>query len=357
MVEIDGSYGEGGGQILRSALSISALLGVPVRIYNIRAGRRNPGLQAQHLAGVRALAKICSADLEGDRLGSTEIIFRPGKVSVSGTMEIDVAEERGSAGSISLVLQALLLPLSLAGSGSRLIIRGGTHVSWSPPVDYISRVLFRMLNRIGIKASLRTKRWGWYPIGGGEVEVEIGRARGLSPLSILKRGSLKGIKGLSIYSNLPRHVGERQREKALKILASEGLERKVEGIELLDAPSPGKGSCLFLEAEFDNSIAGFSALGERGKPAEKVAEEAVFSLLEFLRSDGSVDEHLADQLVPFLAFSEGRSAYKAQRISRHLLTNIWVVERFLDIKVDVSGEEGEEGIVEIEGVGFSKGGY
>jgi RNA 3'-terminal phosphate cyclase (ATP) len=348
MVEIDGSYGEGGGQILRSALSISALLGVPVRVYNIRAGRRNPGLQAQHIAGVRALAKICSAHVEGDRLSSTELFFKPGPISVSGTMAINVAEERGSAGSISLVLQALLLPLSLVGTRSRLFLEGGTHVSWSPPIDYVSRVLFRTLGRIGVKASLRTKRWGWYPIGGGQVEVEIEGAKELSPLMIPDRGALKGIRGVSIYSNLPKHVGERQRGRAIELLSSSGLERHVYGIELLDAPSPGKGSCLFLEAEFENSIAGFSALGERGKPAEKVAEEAVSSLLSFLRSDGSVDEHLADQLIPFLALSSGKSVYKTQRISGHLLTNIWVIKKFIDVKINVS----EEGVVEIEGIGY-----
>ncbi len=344
MVVIDGSYGEGGGQVLRMALALSAILGEPVRVENIRAGRPNPGLQAQHLTGVMAIARICQAELKGAELGSKELIFRPRRPPEPGSYFFDVTEARkgGSAGATTLVLQTLLIPLALAKGTSRLTLKGGTHVSWSPPFHYVKEILFPTLARMNIRAEAEIKKWGWYPEGGGEIEVTIYGGSKIRGITIRERGKLKGIKGISAYSNLPDHVGQRQKERALELLRHNGFEAS---IEVVRAPSPGRGSCLFLVAEFENVLAGFTSLGERGKPAERVAEEAVEEFLDYMGSGAALDRHLADQLILPAALAEGPTSFTTSSITGHLLTGIWVVEQFMGKKFAVEGEKGKPGKV------------
>ncbi len=344
MVVIDGSYGEGGGQVLRMALALSAILGEPVKVENIRAGRPNPGLQAQHLTGVMAIARICQAELKGAELGSKELIFRPRRPPEPGSYFFDVTEARkgGSAGATTLVLQTLLMPLALARGTSRLTLRGGTHVSWSPPFHYVKEVLFPTMARMNVRADASIKQWGWYPVGGGEIEVTIYGGSRVKGIILNERGKLKRIKGVSAYSNLPDHVGQRQKERALELLNRHGFEAS---IEVVKAPSPGRGSCLFLMAEFENVLAGFTSLGEKGKPAEKVAEEAVQEFLDYMRSGAALDRHLADQLILPAALAEGPTSFTAACITKHLLTGVWVVEQFMGRKFAVEGEEGHPGRV------------
>jgi RNA 3'-terminal phosphate cyclase (ATP) len=344
MVVIDGSYGEGGGQVLRMALALSAILQEPVRIENIRAGRPNPGLQAQHLTGVMAIAKICQAELRGAELGSKELTFRPRRPPQPGSYFFDVTEARkgGSAGATTLVLQTLLLPLALAKGTSTLTLKGGTHVSWSPPFHYVQQVLFPTLARMGIRAEAQLKQWGWYPVGGGEISVTIHGGAQIKGITLDRRGKLRRIRGISAYSNLPDHVGLRQKEHAVELLRRRGFEAQ---IEVVKAPSPGKGSCLFLLAEFENVLAGFTSLGERGKPAEKVAEEAVQEFLDYMETDAALDPHLADQLILPAALAQGPVAFTTARITKHLLTGVWVVERFMGQKFAVEGKEGHPGRV------------
>ncbi len=180
MIVVNGSYGEGGGQVLRTSLTLSTLLGEPMRIENIRARRRNPGLQAQHLTGVRAIAQICDAELEGADLGSLTLTFKPRSLPQAGEYSFDVAEARkgGSAGATSLVFQTLLLPLTFARGQSRLTIRGGTHVAWSPPFHYLKHVYLPILTRMGLEARAEIEKWGWYPIGGGEMAASISGQKG-----------------------------------------------------------------------------------------------------------------------------------------------------------------------------------
>ncbi len=342
MVVIDGSYGEGGGQVLRMALALSAILGEPVKVENIRAGRPNPGLQAQHLTGVMAIARICQAELKGAELGSKELIFRPRRPPEPGSYSFDVTEARkgGSAGATTLVLQTLLVPLALAQGTSHLTLKGGTHVSWSPPFHYVKEVLFPTLARMNIRADAQIKQWGWYPVGGGEIEVKIYGGGQIKGITLNERGKLKSLRGLSAYSNLPDHVGQRQKERALELLRRYGFQAT---IEVVKAPSPGRGSCLFLIAEFENVLAGFTSLGERDKSAEKVAEEAVQEFLNYIKSGAALDRHLADQLVLPAALAQGATSFTTSCVTGHLLTGVWVVEQFMGKKFVVEGKEGHPG--------------
>ncbi len=341
LIEIDGSYGEGGGQILRTALAFSAILKRPTRVHHIRAGRKNPGLQPQHLKGVEALARMTEGRTEGVKIGSDTITFIPQNI-LPGDYKFEV----GTAGSVTLLLQALLLPLCLSQESSRLTLVGGTHVLWSPPFHYLNDVLFPTLNSIGISVDANIKRWGWYPKGGGILHVGIKPVQELKPVSLIDRGPLKKIRGLSVTSHLPRHVGERQKDYALRRIEKE-LKMDLEVQVLHDVPANGPGSFFFLVAESEGAIAGFSSLGERGKRAEEVAKEAVDSLKEYVESDGCIDPHLADQLIPFISLAKGNSLLTTTRITEHLLTNLWVVQHFLDVKISRWGEKGESGRVEL----------
>lgn len=348
-LEINGSEGEGGGQILRSSLVMSAVLSQPVRIRSIRSGRDRPGLHAQHLTCVNALAKITGADVAGAALGSQELAFAPHTIR-SGTYRFDVAEVSASAGSLSLVFQAIALPLSFGSDVSVIRLSGGTHVDWSPSVHYIQMVYLPIIAQMGLQADIGLGKWGLYPQGGGEAFAEVHPAK-LSGIHLSERGALKNIKVISVVSDLPLSIARRQQESALKMLEFEDAEILP---EIIDADAPSKGSLVFIALEFENSQTGFIALGGRGKRAEVVAEEAVKQCIDFLATDAAVDEYLADQLVPLMALAKGRSSFTTSTITAHLLTNIWVTEQFLPVKFWVSGDEGGPGEVSVYGVGHGQ---
>lgn len=356
MIAIDGSYGEGGGQILRTSLALAALTGRPLRMENIRAGRKNPGLAAQHLTAVRAAAQVCRAEVEGDTLGSRTLIFRPTAPPQPGEYTFDVREARqgGSAGAVSLVFQTIHLPLSHATGESQVTLRGGTHVPWSPPVHYLLHIYLPTLAQLGYQARLDLRQWGWYPVGGGEVYIEITP----NPTAILphsppyqggidwtQRGDLKRVWGIAAVSNLPAHIPQRMADRARKLLERKGIQAS---IEPRCQGGPGIGAGIFLFAEYERVRAGFSALGEKGKPAEKVAEEACHDLLAHRDSGQALDTHLADQVVLPLALSGRPATFTTCRISAHLLTVLHMVQRFLDIHCRVEGREGEPGQVWME---------
>jgi len=348
-LEINGSEGEGGGQILRSSLAMSAVLGQPVRIRSIRAERDRPGLHAQHLTCVNALAKITGADIAGATLGSQVLAFAPGTIR-AGTYRFDVAEVSPSAGSLSLVFQAIALPLAFGSAVSTIRLSGGTHVAWSPSVHYIQMVYLPIIAQMGLQAGIELRKWGLYPRGGGEAFAEVHPAK-LRGIHLSERGAPENIKVISAMSDLPLSIARRQQESALKILESE--KAKVVP-EIINASALNKGSVVFIALELENGRAGFTALGERGKRAEVVAEEAAKECVDFLATDAAVDEHLADQLVLLMALAKGRSSFTTSKITSHLLTNIWVAEQFLPIKFWVSGDEGEPGEVSVYGVGHGQ---
>lgn len=347
-VEIDGSYGEGGGQILRTALGLSAVTGKPFTMSSIRAQRSKPGLMPQHLTGVLAVAEVCGANVEGAKLGSTDVQFEPGGQVRPGEYTFDVAEvaHGGSAGSVTLLLQSLLVPLALAPGPSNLTLKGGTHVDWSPTFDFVAEVLFPVLGRMGITARAKLVSWGFFPKGGGRINVEIEPTESIEPLVLSERGELKLIHGRAVACNLKSHIAVRMINRARNFLSGLGVPVQVNP-ERVKAQSTG--AALFLRAEYEHVTAGFSALGEPRKPSEKVAEEACTELVEHDEDGAPLTPHLADQLLLPAAFAPGRSEIRTSRVTKHLLTNAHVIRQFLPVTIDVEGAEGESGVIGVEG--------
>ncbi len=328
MIKLDGSYLEGGGQIIRTAVALSALTGKAVRITNIRAKRCNPGLAAQHLAGILALAKLYNAKLSGAELGSQTIEFVPGKIS-GGTYKIDV----GTAGAVSLVLQALILPAIHAKENVVLEISGGTDVLWGPTISYFQNVFCRFIEKMGVGIKIEILKRGFYPKGGGIVSVAIKPAKELKPLHLIERGALKGIDVISVASDSLRSakVAERQSEGVGKILD----EVESVAIDYSDSLSPGSSINIF--AKYENCTLGASSIGARVKPVEKVGEEAAALLKKQMDSGACLDEWMADQIVPYLAIAGGE--VKVAKITPHCETNMWVVEQFLGKVLEVDKEK------------------
>ncbi|WP_456421763.1 RNA 3'-terminal phosphate cyclase [Thermococcus sp.] len=335
-VEIDGSYGEGGGQILRTAVALSVITGKPVRIYNIRANRPNPGLRTQHLHGILALKELSNARVKGAKVSSTVLEFIPGKAEPK-----HVRVPIKTAGSITLVLQALLPAMAFVGGSFE--ITGGTDVPWSPPVDYLKNVTIFALEKMGLRIELEIRRRGHYPKGGGLVVGRVEPWEEKKPLVTVEWKKVERFGGISHATNLPAHVAERQAKSAeekLRELYSVPVE-----IEREVSRSLGPGSGIVVWAETDSLRLGGDALGKRGKPAEVVGREAADELINQLTSRKAVDRFLGDQLIPFLAFTGGEIG--VAEITNHLVTNVWVVERFFGEVFEVEGEIGEPGKVKV----------
>ncbi len=332
---------------MRTALALSAISRIPVEVLKIRAGRKKPGLMAQHLTCVKAAQAISAARVEGALFGSSRIAFEPGETK-GGEFSFDVAEERGSAGSVGLVLQTLLPMLVFGQSSSKVVVKGGTHVRWAPPLHYTKDVLLPTLGRMGIEGEISLGQWGYYPLGGGEAGVQVRPARSIKAIDITNRGESRQIRVLSAVSNLPVSIARRQLNRAEERLKDQGFEPE---LELLERPSPGKGTFCFILVRFENALCGFSSLGERGKRAEAVADEACEGFFSYLESGAAIEEHLADQLIIFASLARGLTAFTTSQITQHLLTNIWAVEQFLPVKISLQGEVGKPGRVEVEGVG------
>jgi len=341
MVVLDGSMGEGGGQVLRSALTLSLLTGKALEITNIRAGRPKPGLMAQHLKAIEAAAAVSGAQVRGAQLGSTTLHFAPGEVT-GGNFRFDI----GTAGSTSLVAQTVAVPLARCGTRSRVTISGGTHVPWSPCFHFLHLHWLPLLAEVGFRISMELERAGFYPEGGGLIHMVVEPSDRLVPLVRSERGALRAVTGLSAVARLDLSIAERQRRQALHRLAAMGVHAE---IDVLTLPAQSRGTFLLLLAQFDKSQCCYYALGERGKPAERVADEAVDQLQRFLATDAAVDEYVADQLVLPLVLAQGTSELHVARLTRHLLTNVDVVRAFLPVTIETVGEEGQPGILRIHG--------
>ncbi len=339
MITIDGSLGEGGGQVLRSSLTLSILTHQPIHLTHIRAGRAKPGLQPQHLQAVKAAAAVCAGSFEGGQAGSQTLRFWPGEVRPGRyTFEI------GTAGATSLVLQTIFLPLTFADGDSTVTIRGGTHVPWSPSFHYLDWQWLPHLRQMGCAASLQLTQAGFYPRGGGEIKAVIQPAGPLKSWVSLERGMLQRISGLSAVANLDESIAQRQKLQALRRLEPICQMSKIRSETL---PSPGKGTTIILLAELERARLCASALGEPGKRAERVADEAAEALERSLNSSATVDEHLADQLLLPLALAAGRSQFCTPRVTQHLLTNAAIIRQFLPVQIDIRGESGQEGIISV----------
>ena len=337
MIKIDGSFGEGGGQILRTSLGLAALLQKPLHIFNIRAKRTKPGLRPQHLACVKAIQKITKAEIKGAEVGSKELVFIP-----EGIYPREYVFDIGTAGSTSLVFQSMLLPLTVAQDCSLIRIKGGTHVPWSPPFHYLRYVFAPTLADLGVKIELNINKWGFYPEGGGEIEGKIYPSQTLKAKNWLKPPVFSQLKAISACLNLAEHIKKRQANTLINQLEKIGLKAELREEE---AKGRGKGSFLFLWID-EQIKAGFSALGARGKAAEKVAEEVFNAFFLYYKSKVAMDPHLCDQIVSYLSLAPGKSEFTTI-VSSHLLTNIWVINQFLKRKITCSGKIGQVGKVEI----------
>jgi len=342
MIEIDGSLGEGGGQLLRTALSLSCITGKPFRIHNIRKSRSKPGLMRQHLVSVQAAARIAAAQVDGDQLGSGELSFLPGAVTPG-----DYSFEIGTAGATSLVLQTLIPPLLRAGGPSRLALSGGTHVPFSPSWHYLAEVFAPALLRLGARIELTLDSCGFYPKGGGKVHCRILPCASFSALNLQQRGELLRVSGASAVGNLPRSIAERQAHSALGCMESVLGARVPLELPCREAAAFGQGTFIFLRGEYEHAVSGFTALGARGKPAEVVGAEAAEEFLTHHGTGMPVDPHLADQLVLYLALAKGPSVFATSRVTSHLETNLEVTGYFLDISSQISGNRDAPGIVSI----------
>lgn len=336
--EIDGSFGEGGGQILRSTLSLSCITGKPVRIVNIRKGRPQPGLKPQHLASVKALARISGADARGAEPGSPEISFTPGPVRAG-----EYLFEIGTAGSVVLLLQSLLPPLLFAGGTSELVLTGGTHVPFGPPFDYLGEVFFPRLAEIGAEVSGEIERYGFYPRGGGKVTARIVPAREIRGIDLRRKGAVVSVTGRSCVANLPLSIAERQRDAAVELLA-----RHSPAIETAAVPAIGRGTFLFIKVDTEAGPAGFSAVGAVGKRAEEVGREAAREALAYIESPAALAPRFADQILLYLALSKDPSTFTTSRVTNHLASHLHVVRRLLGSRVEIEGRVGEPGTVRLD---------
>lgn len=342
MIEINGSHGEGGGQILRTSLTLAALTQSSVHIHHIRANRRQPGLRPQHLAAVNAIAKLTEAKVTGAHLNSDELTLIPTTLR-PGRYRTDIS----TAGALTLVFQTIFLPLSFASGSSEITLSGGTHVPWSPVFHFLEVGWLPVMHALGFRGNLTLQKAGFYPQGGGKVSAKVLPAQDLETFEPLRRGALTCIRGLSGVANLDESIAKRQKHQALRRLYPICNNVKIKTIVL---PAPGKGTFILLTAEFtDGGSACYSALGAPGKPAERVADEAVDLLLAYLETDGCVDQFLADQLLLPLSVINGTSCYRTNLISQHLLTNACVIQQFLPIDINIDGALGQPGTVTVRG--------
>ncbi len=338
-IEIDGSQGEGGGQILRTAVSLSAVLGVPVKVVDIRANRPQPGLKAQHLEAVKALQKLCNAQVEGLEVGSKEVLFRPGKLE-GGHFTIDI----GTAGSISLVIQTIVLPALWGSKDTFVRIFGGTADKWAPSIAYTHYIFLSLLRLMGAHTNLGLINRGYYPEGGGEVELRVCPLgpEGLKPLVILAQDGEPKVFGAVHTANLPKDVGHRLKSTALKFLVG------IKDVKVMSNQWEGRstGAGITLVSEFKNTLLGADALGEKGKRAEIVARECVDELLTEGKSGATLDHHMADQILPFMALASGPSEFLVREITQHTKTNIDIIEKLVGASFELKAAE--EGLTRIK---------
>ncbi|MFH1836054.1 MAG: RNA 3'-terminal phosphate cyclase [Methanobacteriota archaeon] len=327
MIEVDGALGEGGGAVLRVSVGLAQALGVPVKVFNIRSNRPNPGLRPQHLSGLKACAKLTGGKVSGACEGSSEIEYSPG-----GKLEKRITVSVGTAGSATLVLQTLMIPLSFCRKKSVVEVSGGTDVKWSPPADYLKNVAIPVLAKFGLSAGLSIERRGYYPKGGGRLKLTAEPTGKLRPVELGFRGKVLRVCGVShAHNSLSKaRVSERCAKAARKTLSNalirEGFNNVSVGIELeyCDTPSPGAG--IILWAECENSVLGADCLGDKGVRAEDVGVKAAQALVMEISHKRPLDTYMTDQIIPYLALLGGK--IKVRNLSKHAETNIQVAEKF-----------------------------
>ena len=329
MLNIDGSRGEGGGQVLRTSLALSLVTGAPVRIANIRANREKPGLRRQHLTALKAAAAVGRAETTGAAVGAREITFRPRGVE-PGEYTFSV----GTAGSATLVLQTVLPALLTASGPSRLALEGGTHNMMAPPFDFIERAFLPIVNRLGPEVRARLERHGFYPAGGGLIHVDVTPCERLGRVDLLERGALRGIGVRALVSRLPTRIGEKEVRTAARILDLDARRGSVEEVR-----SAGPGNVVIIDVESEALTEVFTGFGRRGTPAEVVAGSAAREAKAYLDAGAPVGPHLADQLLLPLALA-GAGAFRTTEPTLHATTNIGVIREFLPVEIEAAPVDG-----------------
>jgi RNA 3'-terminal phosphate cyclase (ATP) len=329
MHEIDGAYGEGGGQLLRTSVALAAITGRPVHLRNIRARRANPGLAPQHLAAVEAVASLCDAQVDGLELRSREIWFRPGPLR-GGQFDFRV----GTAGSITLVLQAVLPVAVMCPERTSMRIAGGTDVRAAPPLDYFRHVLLPLISGMGVRAKIDVWRRGYYPRGGGEVFVEVKPSSSLQPLILATPGILTGIQVFAHIANLPGHISQRMVNSALAELtpfSTQGIELERIGRDRACGP----GGAVVLVGQTENTRLGASAVAQRGMLSEELGAAGGRFLREEIVSGGTLDVNAADQVLVYLALAGRTSRFLTRLFSSHAVTTVWLLKQFLPVNFQV----------------------
>jgi len=343
VLTIEGSYGEGGGQILRSAISLSAITGKAIEVINIRAKRHNPGLRPQHLQATKAVAELFHARVENLNVGAEWIRFIPKPDSYEDReLKIDI----GTAGSIPMILQTIIPAVALSGKSLSVQIIGGTDVKMSPTADYLRLVVLKAYKSIGINFSLNILKRGYYPKGGGIIHAEISPCKNIRSLDLLNRQSVEP-KIANVCCQLPKNVAERQISSALLTLEKRGVRCGVYSSSFESSLSPGTSILVYSESDFGTYIGGDS-IGEREKSAEKVGEEAVQNFYESYQTNVPIDRYLADMLVIPLSLVKGKSRYRIGIVTEHLKTNLYVVSQIVGCKYHIEPSE-KSYIVNIEG--------
>lgn len=335
-VVIDGSKGEGGGQILRTALALSCITGIPFNIKNIRAKRPKPGLQPQHLTSTNSLSLITKAEVEGNKTGSTDLLFRPNKI-IGGYYEFDI----GTAGSIPLLIQSVLPVMLYADRPSKITMTGGTHVPHSPSIDYLENIFLPIVRKMGVNAEILVEEFGWYPKGQGKVTMFV-KPSIISPITISEKLNLKSINGIISQSNLPDEIMEREEQSIRSIFPGIILNKK-------NRTSASAGNAITIWAEYENTILGSSILGEKGIKAEKIALECAEELNKLVKSKGAVDQWMGDQLLIYMALAYGESKIKVNKITGHMQSCMEIIPLFTGKSFKVEGK-----IISIEGMGKIK---
>jgi RNA 3'-terminal phosphate cyclase (ATP) len=357
-IVLDGSAGEGGGQILRTALTLSAITGKPFAVDRVRANRIKPGLRPQHREAVRAAAQLCDAEYSGAEVGSSRVEFRPRRPVSPGEYRFDI----GTAGSAPLLFQTLCYPLALAGAASQLTLRGGTHLLHAPSFHYLALVWAPAAARLGFPVELGLHEAGFYPEGGGEIGAVVQPAHAMPPLDLPHRGTLLEAEVLSMVAGLGYELADRQATRAVRRLRDMGIAAQAERVPVPARRS--RGSHVLVVASFERIRTGHGSIGERGKSPEAVADEAVDAFGRFVEGRAAVDRHLGDQLLLPAALSAAgllstppgivpATHYTVCQVTRHLTTNADVVRRFLDVEVAVLGQEDGEGAVRVQPRGAS----
>ena len=332
-IRIDGSYGEGGGQLLRTAVALAAITGRRLSIHNIRAKRPQSGLAPQHLAALRAVGELCGASVNGLALRSTALTFEPGELR-GGRYDFDV----GTAGSITMVLQALLPVLVACGRHSEITVHGGTDVRKAPPLDYFREVTLPLLERMGVRAEVTLRRRGYYPRGGGEVTLVVAPAR-LRPFDAVTAGPVPRIHGLAHVAGIDVGIAVRMRDACLAALPGGGpVEPRIEIAQLAPEQAVGTGGAIVAWVQTESSVLGAGRVAERGIRAETLGSAVGVELRADLESGASVDMHAADQILVYLALARGGS-FSTRSLSSHAQTAIWLIEQFLPVRFETATED------------------